>query len=120
MVISVQQVVGYVVLVTLVVNVIMAPVELVSGQEPGNDCGGPPLRDLMNKCQPFDDEPEPPTKDCCIALQNANITNICSCFGRIERGIILQKLSYIAQQCGRPLPPGTQCASYIVPPPPSA
>ncbi|KAJ0980891.1 hypothetical protein J5N97_009146 [Dioscorea zingiberensis] len=110
----------------LVYTILMAAIfmaGLVSGDRRNlsDDCGGS-LPNLMTQCQEFVKIPGPPkdpSQTCCDAVQVADVPCICTKItDEIQKIISMQKVTFCAQKCGRPLSPGTKCGSYTVPDPP--
>ncbi|XP_039126964.1 uncharacterized protein LOC120263131 [Dioscorea cayenensis subsp. rotundata] len=109
---------GYVVFMIMVV--------VMAGDASGNwrvmgddDCGGT-LPNLISQCQQYVGIPGPktdPSSGCCDAIQKADVPCVCAHITpEVEKIISMQKVTYVAQKCGRALPPGTKCGSYTVPP----
>ncbi|KAJ1698641.1 hypothetical protein LUZ63_007153 [Rhynchospora breviuscula] len=56
-----------------------------------------------------------PDQNCCNAIQEADIPCVCTYLTpEVEKIISADKVVYVAQQCGRPLKPGTKCGSVVV------
>ncbi|KAG9459174.1 hypothetical protein H6P81_003682 [Aristolochia fimbriata] len=55
----------------------------------------------------------PPSKECCDAIRRCDVPCVCSHLtsGQIEM-ISSAKVAYVANYCGRPLPPGTKYGYY--------
>ncbi|KAM0948775.1 putative bifunctional inhibitor/plant lipid transfer protein/seed storage helical [Dioscorea sansibarensis] len=60
---------------------------------------------------------DPSSDDCCDAVQKTDVSCICSqVTPEVEEVISMQKVTHVAQKCGRPFSPGTMSGSYAVPP----
>ncbi|KAH7679339.1 Bifunctional inhibitor/lipid-transfer protein/seed storage 2S albumin protein [Dioscorea alata] len=109
---------GYVVFMIMVV--------VMAGEVSGNwrvmgddDCGGA-FGNLITECQQYVGIPGPktdPSSGCCDAIQKADVPCVCAHITpEVEKIISMEKVTYVAQKCGRALSPGTKCGSYTVPP----
>ncbi|KAJ1257614.1 hypothetical protein BS78_10G009500 [Paspalum vaginatum] len=59
-----------------------------------------------------------PTSDCRHTVQASDMVCICEKITLKEQGIIsVVKLVQLARECGNPVPPGTHCGLWEVPPP---
>ncbi|WCJ36837.1 Bifunctional inhibitor/lipid-transfer protein/seed storage 2S albumin superfamily protein [Euphorbia peplus] len=57
-----------------------------------------------------------PSEDCCAVVKKANVPCVCSLVTQqIESFISMAKVVYVAKSCGKDVPSGTKCGSYIVP-----
>ncbi|KAJ4816528.1 Bifunctional inhibitor/lipid-transfer protein/seed storage 2S albumin superfamily protein [Rhynchospora pubera] len=55
-----------------------------------------------------------PDQNCCNAIQRADIPCVCTYLTpEVEKVISADKVVYVAQQCGRPLKPGSKCGSMV-------
>ncbi|KAF9592414.1 hypothetical protein IFM89_014904 [Coptis chinensis] len=60
----------------------------------------------------------PPSSECCQVVKRVDIPCICSHIpSTIELIISMDKVVYVAGQCGRPVAHGFKCGSYTVPAP---
>ncbi|KAJ0980890.1 hypothetical protein J5N97_009145 [Dioscorea zingiberensis] len=75
---------------------------------------------LISKCKKFVEIPGPPTdpsNECCDAVKKADLPCICKHVPQeIMKFISMEKVSFVARSCGTPLPHGTKCGGYTVPP----
>ncbi|KAJ4792709.1 Bifunctional inhibitor/lipid-transfer protein/seed storage 2S albumin superfamily protein [Rhynchospora pubera] len=56
-----------------------------------------------------------PDQNCCNAIQRSDIPCVCTYLTpEVEKVISADKVVYVAQQCGRPLKPGSKCGSVVV------
>ncbi|KAJ3699112.1 hypothetical protein LUZ61_002817 [Rhynchospora tenuis] len=56
-----------------------------------------------------------PDKNCCNAVRGADIPCVCTYLTpAVEKVISADKVVFVAQQCGRPLKPGSKCGSVVV------
>ena len=104
--------------------VFMIMVVVMAGEASGrwrvmgdDDCGGI-LPNLISQCQQYVKIPGPtmdPSSECCDAVRKADVPCICAHITpEVEKMINMQKVTYVAQKCGRALPPGTKCGSKYV------
>ncbi|KAJ3669228.1 hypothetical protein LUZ60_011178 [Juncus effusus] len=58
-----------------------------------------------------------PSKECCEVVKKCDVKCVCDHVTKdIEKAICMEKVVYVADQCGRPLPKGSKCGSYEIPP----
>ncbi|KAF3771457.1 hypothetical protein EJ110_NYTH60098 [Nymphaea thermarum] len=81
--------------------------------------GDQDLATLGARCTPFVSRellPAPPSEDCCNAVRGADFVSVC---GRItpeiESMINMQKVVDVPSRCGKRIPSGTRCGSFIPP-----
>ncbi|OMO59831.1 hypothetical protein CCACVL1_24588 [Corchorus capsularis] len=90
----------------------------VSGQE--EECGNLVGLGVLLGCQSFIEKDKPmvaPSAECCGAINSIGMNCTCKIITKeIEKIISMEKLVIVAATCGQPLPKGTQCGSYKVPP----
>ncbi|XVF47293.1 hypothetical protein PTKIN_Ptkin03bG0098300 [Pterospermum kingtungense] len=108
-------------LIMVMEALITGGISQVSGQE---ECGNLVGLGVLLGCQDFIVKDKPkvaPSARCCEAINSIGMNCTCKLITKeIEQTISMEKLLYVAQACGQPLPPGTQCGSYKVPPVPVA
>ncbi|KAI3967790.1 hypothetical protein MKX01_039182 [Papaver californicum] len=57
-----------------------------------------------------------PSVACCSAVNKTDSDCLCShVTKKVESQISMDKAVYVAEKCGRPLPPGSKCGSYSIP-----
>ncbi|KAJ6691953.1 LIPID TRANSFER PROTEIN [Salix purpurea] len=78
---------------------------------------------LVSNCSRFVRVPGPkvpPSAACCKVAQAVTVADV-PCFCKlitpaVQKVISMEKVVYVARTCGLPVPPGTVCGSYTVPP----
>ncbi|OVA01513.1 Bifunctional inhibitor/plant lipid transfer protein/seed storage helical domain [Macleaya cordata] len=59
----------------------------------------------------------PPSKGCCDLIKKADVPCICKHVTKeIEQIVSMEKMVYVAGYCGKPLPHGSKCGSFTIPP----
>lgn len=79
------------------------------------DCSND-MKNLAMKCMPYVTYPPnpkiAPSKDCCGAVQNCDMKCVCGHINKeIEKLICMEKVVYVAGECGRSLTKGSKCGS---------
>ncbi|CAK8538883.1 unnamed protein product [Lathyrus sativus] len=85
------------------------------------ECGGDIVA-IKTQCERFVQKggPKiPPSKSCCEALKDADITCYCKYLTPdIEKMLSIEKVLFVAKTCRCKNIPTDKCGSYIIPPPP--
>ncbi|XP_057439803.1 uncharacterized protein LOC130731515 [Lotus japonicus] len=106
--------------------VLLAAVTLAIGNLPGISaqifCKGNVFT-IMNECQDFvkfDGPVIPPSKSCCDALNDSDMTCWCKYIPPFQRFYSVERLIGAVVTCGGSVAPGTKCGDFIVPGPPAS
>ncbi|CAA2934874.1 bifunctional inhibitor lipid-transfer seed storage 2S albumin superfamily [Olea europaea subsp. europaea] len=99
----------------LVLFLIISCAELimVSSQCQGNFQG------LVQECSQYVQKGGPrknPSQGCCNVVKSVDLPCVCQHITQeVEQIISMEKATYVAGFCGKPIPHGTKCGSYTVP-----
>ncbi|CAA0827204.1 Bifunctional inhibitor/lipid-transfer protein/seed storage 2S albumin superfamily protein [Striga hermonthica] len=74
---------------------------------------------LMQQCSRYVQKTGPresPSQECCNVVKSVDLPCVCRHItGQVEQIVSMEKAAYVAAFCGKPLPRGTKCGSYVVP-----
>lgn len=102
------------------ITIFIITIQLVKGfnseaDEQQQPCGSVDGLAVLLGCQNFllkDGPKVPPSGDCCKAVEEIGMNCTCKIITKdIEAILSMEKLVFVAQSCGQPLAPGTQCGS---------
>ncbi|XP_019055234.1 PREDICTED: uncharacterized protein LOC109115535 [Nelumbo nucifera] len=101
--------------ILIMAALLMAAVHLqVSAQECQSDIEG-----LIRECTKYVTKigPKiPPSQACCDVVKNANFQCVCQhVTQQVEQIISIDKVVYVADTCGKPLPHGQKCGDITIP-----
>ncbi|XP_054797609.1 uncharacterized protein LOC129302746 [Prosopis cineraria] len=81
-------------------------------------CGGTPIADLISQCSQFVQPSGPkvnPSPACCTAMKGADIPCLCKLVTKeVEKMVSMEKVVYVARTCGKDVPAGMQCGSFLI------
>ncbi|KAI4386230.1 hypothetical protein MLD38_004179 [Melastoma candidum] len=77
------------------------------------------IGNLISKCESYVQKTGPkiaPSEGCCGVVQGVDMPCVCGYVTKsIESIISMEKVVYVARTCGKVVPSGTHCGSYVVP-----
>ncbi|KAI3450186.1 hypothetical protein Pfo_006851 [Paulownia fortunei] len=106
---------GFMIYLTLYfyASIVVFTTTMVSAQCQGNFQG------LIQQCSRYVKKSGPketPSQGCCNVVSTVDLPCVCQHISsEVEQIISMEKAAYVAAFCGKALPHGTKCGSYIVP-----
>ncbi|KAG8388805.1 hypothetical protein BUALT_Bualt02G0163300 [Buddleja alternifolia] len=92
--------------------VFLTTTNMVSAQCKGDFNG------LIQQCSKYVQKQGPkqnPSQECCNVVKTVDLPCVCQHITpEVEQIISMEKAAFVAGVCGKPLPKGTKCGSYIV------